>query len=579
MNLEFIGREAQAGAIDASAPDRLFVAPDELTRELVQDGGGRAVLLNDSIWEVGAGNPVKDFCCDAAQAWYKDEAGQDYTLYRGVSLGAVIEAILWEDLLVPIYKFAYFARRLIDSEKSVVVRADASLSAHRRAVLDALCEAAGVRFETAAVDASPADSLPFRRLNWPLSRHGWKRRVLNQVLGLLSPSRPGAKRVLTSYYYTQVPLFEALAAASSVEAVFYDWPGRRLFGMREWSRWRFQERPARSIHAEAGAEATGRILDVWRRLSASESYASRFTLEGLPVWPIVRARLDRVVKETLPFLAERVEELQRSLDGRKPDLVLVPYDANPPERILLYEARRRNVPSALVLHGVPCAPRVRFMDTQADHLLLGGSGLIAPYVETGVARERIHDVGLPLLDKLSSSAGRVRPPGPPRVLLLSNHLPIRENLIPVLDVLRRHPEVRITVKLHPGESLALYRRVLGSRIDERCELALDVPFQEALKRCHLVVGAPSTGLIEAMALGLPVVATNLQSILTIAPFDGKSGIEVCVDADSVEKALGALLPGNIPERVDYSKVLDAYAGKLDGKCVERCFSVLTSLTR
>jgi hypothetical protein len=560
----------------------LFICGDEKTRARLDLAGARTALIDDNVFLLPAESPVKPFCLKAALAWYRGEDGADLTEFRGVSLGKTFEGLIWVVVFAPIYKFAHAARALLQEQEPSEVVAETSLPGHRRASLETLCRERGIALrwletpaEPSAWDAPRAFSTTYSK--WPLAGRSAARRALNRVLPFFS--RPKGKRVLVSYYYTLERLVSALGAEEGVSPVFYDWAGRRLTRLAGWTRWRFLEAPA-----DSGLDAKDRarldeILRNWDALCASPEFQARFALDGLSCWEPARAAMRRLVVEDFPFVAGQHARLQAALDAAPPELVVVPYDASPPERLLLQEARRRGIPSALFVHGVACAERPWFFDIEADHAFIGGAALGEFFAAARFPAERVHDTGFPLFDAYAARRREPAAGGPARILVISSFFPVLENIVPIVELLGKYPGIEAVIKLHPGESLEHYRRLLGSRLDGRFTLEVSAPMAGLLQKTDLVIGAPSTALVEAMALGIPVLLTNFQDAAMTPPFDGRSGLALHRTPDELAAALAALLPDRIHASADYKAILDRFAGALDGKAAARGVSALLDILR
>lgn len=563
MDLHFLG----PGAKDAPAGARV-ICPDKETR-LAHPS---AELVDDNFWIAPAESGVRRFALEHAGSWYKDGDGRDFTELGGISLGAVLEGQLWAMRLGPIAYFYYHAQRLFAVDGPGDVRAYTNLPAHRLESLDALCRRTGARLDL--VEAGPAvESRSVSRCGtWPLNDRAGAQVLANRLLGAL-PRR--GEYWLVSHYHTLEPLLGKIAADRAIAPVFYQWPGRRWPKLDHWWRWSCLEGDGSAAPFEP------RLADItacWSSLRESRAYASRFEFRGESLWPQVRRVLDQIVAEDFPFLAERLTALRGALDRTPPRLVVVPFDANPPERLLLLEARRRGICTAVVLHGAPILPLNRLCDTQADHLLVGGQAYIDSYAAVGVPRERIHAVGLPFLDRYRVLKRRPRR-GPARVTIVTTDQPIELNIGKVLDLLLAITGVEVVVKLHPGESEAIYREALAGRLNGRVRLISTVPLHEVLAESDFVLGGASTAMLEAMAMGIPALVTNLERTENAPPFDGKSGLDACDTLDELAAALERMLPDDLPETPDYAKLLEAYAGPADGKAAERAFEALKSAVR
>jgi glycosyltransferase involved in cell wall biosynthesis len=130
------------------------------------------------------------------------------------------------------------------------------------------------------------------------------------------------------------------------------------------------------------------------------------------------------------------------------------------------------------------------------------------------------------------------------------------------------------VKLHPGESTARYERLLRGRLGPRARLVLDEDFVTTASKADLVIGAPSTALLEAMAMGVPVLLTNFDGAEAAAPFDGAWDLKVHRTPAELKAALERWLPSGLPASVDYSRTLEAFFGPADGRSADRILAAL-----
>ncbi|MBI5625565.1 MAG: hypothetical protein HY924_17440 [Elusimicrobia bacterium] len=559
--------------------DILVLCPDDVTLWRCGSLGLKGVLADEEVPFIGPGSwdSVVGHCARLARSWRLDAEGRDFTLYKGTSLGYLMEGLVWGVTFGRLYKFADTALRLAREHRPQTAWLASGLHAHKKALVESLCRSEGIRLERLrpGPPACRDPRLTSDFCSWPLMQHRWKRRILN--LGRGRP-RAGRKRVLASSYYTIEPLIAALGAEKDIDPVFYNWPGRRLIGMPGWRRWRFLTSPKDSGLGADGTTRLKEMLSRFQEVSSSRRYQSRFELEGLDCWEAARPRLSRIVSEDFPVLADALERLSAALDEEKPDLVLVPYDGSPPERLLIDLARQRGIPSALMLHGISAIPRPGIEDIGADHLLVWGPALADAYVEMGFPRDRITATGYPMLDVLARDARRPRPAGRPvRVLCVSSCGPIEPTFGTALDILRSFPGIEVTLKLHPGESPEPYSKVLAKRLDGRCRLEWRKPMADLLLDADLVVSPPSGAVFEALALGIPVVLLNLAGLRLPPPYSGNWGLDPVCSASALKARLEELLPDRVPRSVDHSRVLEAFIGKPDGGCARRAIDVLRSL--
>lgn len=572
---------ADSPRLEAVPPGCLVVCPDDLTLLRCGELGLPATLVNKDVF-VGddrtRDSPVET-ACRLGQSWYRDQDGADFTVHNGISLGGVVEGVAWYVIFAEAFKFASAAARLIQEHRPAKVWAAESLPEAHKSLLEAVCRRAGASLCWLATGRTAQRPLSVARgyCHWPLTHHAGIRRLLNAALDLIS--RPSGTRIVASYYLTLHPLFALLGAEKGVAPVFYDWPARNLPRLPAWPNWRFLTAPSGSGLSADGAKRVASMAARFDELSIMPAYRDSFAFAGLDCWEAVRPQLKRVLTEDFPMMADAAEKLSAALDRDRPSLVVVPYDSSGPERLLLEIAKRKNIPSALVLHGVGGLPRMSIIDTHADRLIAGGPEIVGFYDEIGYPRDRVIVTGQPFLDPYVGRGRHKRPDGLIRVLLPATGLPIERNIGTVLDSLKRFDSVRTVVKLHPGEPTAVYRKVLSGRLGDRCRLESGGRMEDLLPGFDLVLASPSTALIEAMALQLPVIFLNLERFPLTPPFSKDWGLDPCESPEAVTAALGRMLPDNLPTRVDHSRALEAFAGKLDGLCARRTLDALLILAR
>jgi glycosyltransferase involved in cell wall biosynthesis len=265
----------------------------------------------------------------------------------------------------------------------------------------------------------------------------------------------------------------------------------------------------------------------------------------------LRKLLDRlgeevdVVLQTNPVNAGVTLALPRSA----PPVVLGPYFADWPLAPARGPARRaRRALAAAARRALRTAQQRR-----AQALL----------VTTDAARAKIHVGGLPVatvpmaVDPEDFPAPGPRPPGrPPTAVFLANlrgHKGIFDLLEAWPEVVRRVPDARLIVAGGGPEADAVARRAAASPVAASIELIgpverRDVPgvLARADVSCQPAHGEPfGWSAVEAMACGLPVVATDSAGLASVVP--DAAGVKVPVeDPPALAAALAALLAD--PER-------------------------------
>ncbi|MBI4677667.1 MAG: hypothetical protein HY748_08790 [Elusimicrobia bacterium] len=587
MDLFFAdARDLPAALPWKSARAEVFaVCPDDLSHWLCGRRGlpGEIINAESTIVPRESWDEVVGLSTRLAASWYNDPDGRDFTSYQGISLGWLLAGLSWSETFGGTYRFAESVLRLFQEHSPKTVWAAGGLAPYKKALVESACRRfkTPLRWQWLERRPPPDHSLTKDFCNWPLRNGTWLRSLLNMAPRSPFRSSPeGKKRILASYYFTIHRLIGALGMEQDIEPVFYDWPGRRLPKLPAWRKWRFLTAPRRAGLSEDGRKALAGMSRRFEDLSRSRRYQQAFSFRGLDCWEAARLRLSRIVAEDLPLLADAVEAVGEALDREPPDLVLVPYDSSPSERLLLEAARRRGIPSALMAHGIASVPRNPIEDVCADRLLVWGPAMADCYADIGFPRERIIVTGHPLLDSYPGLTRRPGPRGGPvRILFASSYLPIERNVGKVLDILRRFSGVSVTFKLHPGEPLVPYQRILAGRLDDGCRLEWRRPMEELLLEADLVLSGPSTAVIEAATLGIPIMLLNLERMKLGPPYYGGWGLDPIESLEELEERLRGLLPDRVPASADYSGLLEAFAGRPDGLSTRRAVDALKGLLK
>jgi L-malate glycosyltransferase len=296
------------------------------------------------------------------------------------------------------------------------------------------------------------------------------------------------------------------------------------------------------------------------------------------------ARLDGevdVVLQTNPVNAGVTLALPRSA----PPVVLGPYFADwPPGPARGRRERARRAVAAGVRRTVRTAQQRR-----ARALL----------VTTDAARSKVHVDGLPVatvpmaVDPADFPAPGPRPAErPPTAVFLANlrgHKGIFDLLDAWPEVVRRVPDARLIVAGGGPEADAVARRAASSPAGASIELLgpverRDVPavLARADVSCQPAHGEPfGWSAVEAMACGLPVVATDSAGLASVVPDAAGAKVPVS-DPPALAAALAALLadPARreaagraaravVAERFSWSRVIDTVEGVLVSTLTER----------
>ena len=207
------------------------------------------------------------------------------------------------------------------------------------------------------------------------------------------------------------------------------------------------------------------------------------------------------------------------------------------------------------------------------------------FIASGVPSHRVEVTGVPRYDAIP----RIRrlwlarrhttgSPQPPRVLLLSqpfvrykelseaDYHPLAAIARGALAEVANRDGATVEVRMHPSDRRQDMDVLVGDQLQATL-VAPVKPLVDTLASCDVVVGFTSSGLLEAMAVGVPVVVIETPPIAPGTRFFRDVGVPVATDvATAVRQIARAVASRESP--VLPSRVIDEM-GVLDGMASDR----------
>ena len=218
------------------------------------------------------------------------------------------------------------------------------------------------------------------------------------------------------------------------------------------------------------------------------------------------------------------------------------------------------------------------------------------FVSEGINPERIVVTGNPKFDYLFSANGtdckskvcqRYGIPQDKAIILLLTGYFVeygywtpeqREQFVmAICEATSRLPQSRLIIKLHPiVEKEADYEEIIKD-LPEPPVICQNVPLWELLHACSLTLTIVSTGGLEAMAAGKPLMIVNLFG--DAEPFDETSGATVVREADELLPALETILFRGLCEdkKEAASRFVYQNAYVQDGKAAKRIADLIVKM--
>jgi CDP-glycerol glycerophosphotransferase (TagB/SpsB family) len=141
----------------------------------------------------------------------------------------------------------------------------------------------------------------------------------------------------------------------------------------------------------------------------------------------------------------------------------------------------------------------------------------------------------------------------------------------------RFADFHITMKLHPGENAALYRKFLADRLPSSIEISDRGNLEELIAESDIIISPPSTVVIEARACGKNVILIPVPTVegrkTTLTEASGVITVqrieELVPTIESILSDVSELSLGQWP--------LEQFLGPLDGGSSRRLLKEVIAL--
>lgn len=357
-----------------------------------------------------------------------------------------------------------------------------------------------------------------------------------------------------------------------------------------------------------GATARRRFSAIWRNLRSSPRFVE--LLQGCgDQKEIIEQKLSYYFTRVFGRIAKFLDMSHRLLAAVRPNVVLMVNERSAFEMSLVVAARRAGVPTVAVQHGVIHPEHWNYVYEPGEVSPQGGDH--SPFVpipdQTAVYGEydrrllttlgsfpanAVVVTGQPRYDVLALArhiyvrkdwAKRMGVPAESRLILWITHAtdtPINEHTLITRALLRsvaRVPNTFLLVKPHPDVDEVRLRVIRSAATEVGFRgLLLDrrVETLELLGVCDLMITKASTAVIEAAALGKPVIVFNPAKKLD-APDFVSSGIAAAVhrEEDLAPTIVSLLDDASTMLRKGETYLKDHLAGR-DGNATERVVNLV-----
>jgi hypothetical protein len=549
-----------------------------------------------------------------SREWYLDEHGKDFTTFRHLSIGKLYQTELRYQRFHHIYKYAALIKRAIEKENPQIIWVDSSCPPLFYGLLQSCWTPEMNSFLLKRFGEEPVPKKRLfadivgptyvRRQDNASTNREWKSYLFwkgyNLLAYIIRTFRRGTEspyHVLLSYYPTLDSLFESSLEAlqrQQFNVTLLERPGKAFIFRYLRSGVQIltpntdgnflKHRAPRTLNELSNVK---KIRDQWARLRTSTMYQERFRFESLLPWDILTLSIEEEVINPLDSICHWINLLYDFFSTHPRGAIIMGSDSTPRHCGVVEVAKHFDWRSIHVMHGVP-AFYDRMHGMFADYEAGGGNVIRNAYREQGKPDNRIlTDYGC-IFDRYAGSIKTVksRTSTTPKVLVISHvydghsaHAMMsdpEEHVRHIAAAFSKLKGVQWTLKIHPGESLEYYKRVLDIlHID--CPLYDKINIDQLLLSHDILVTPPSTVLLQAALLKKRIILVDFvrQPYVYPEPFREGWGFPFVSTSEQLKVALETELQCNEPP--DYSRLIQHVAGVVDGHASRRLLQKVPSL--
>lgn len=289
-----------------------------------------------------------------------------------------------------------------------------------------------------------------------------------------------------------------------------------------------------TIYTLCGRKVTPmlRISDyrkIWEQFDSirSEVWDNIFFYKGISYGDITKKVITNLLMKFMWGEGYRVRLLEKFLGLYEPAAMFVLYDRGVNESAAVQMAGQRGIKTITIQHGVNYQGFNYFISSSI--LACWGTKEKEEAIRCGVPEHKTRITGFPGFDGLWYDKIHIfrGPHGHLRVLvatqgaqssvdLLYRREPTPRLINTLVGVLKTRPDLTITIRLHPNETLSHRAEIIAN--EAGIKITKGIPLVDQLKDIDVVVVHYSTIGIEALLLGKPLVLLNWFSEDEVIPY-------------------------------------------------------------
>lgn len=293
-----------------------------------------------------------------------------------------------------------------------------------------------------------------------------------------------------------------------------------------------------------------------------------------------------ILRHEIAYELKRIKVIDTYFYRHHPDAILMDGDNWPPVLNFILLARKYGIPSIHLQHGLDCEHFV-LEEAYADAIAVWGRARKERYKQNSCWQPSSLEVtGNPEFSHYGLP-GSIQGEGEYWLWITRPHLP-RKCLSPsrspkegfdileaFIRVLKMHTGQVLCIKPHPKDYSNLYRaKIQEKNMQDRIKL-IEGPLEKWLPSASIVFSEDSTGGMEAMFFGKPLVHLHFTKSAPTIPFVEYAAGVPAFTKEALEEAVQRITKMDYQERNTMYKgqkrFISDFAGPLDGKATQRMF--------
>lgn len=357
--------------------------------------------------------------------------------------------------------------------------------------------------------------------------------------------------------------------------------------------------PLRGKAAEDVTIQVKELRDKWACFKNESSLRSRFTYEGINIWPVVEGKLSSFFEERFSRVLGIIRQVEKFHRRKKIKTIVFRADGREKEKAIIAAAGAMNIPTIYVTHGI-LAENNGHDKLYCTRTAVWGQADFDRYVSLGNPPSKLAVTGSPKYDRLLKETAFIPAaqvyqtigltPGKEYVVLatqpvrkfssFNTYEEMKEIVECAIRAMSQVPGMQLVIKLHPFDEYSMYEKIFKDTRQKGVFLIRDVDNLSLLKWSSLLLAHNSTAALEAMMLDKPVVIVNLGKRDDTVPYVSNGGALGVYNAVGLASAINeALVDPAIKERLEQGRrqMVSRYLYKQDGLASQRVAELINSM--